>query len=103
MASSSQSNTLAGPLCCNISGTTADLLTTDPSGARLPLRTASPPVFVYGLSIGLITSGFLLTLFFTASPSVRPVTVIVSPLISPASRSSLITAYTPPASFKSSI
>ena len=103
IASSSDSKTLAGPSCLSISGTTADLLTTEPSGARLPLSTARPPVFEYALSTVLITSGSLLTAFATASPIVLPVTVMQSPFISPISRSSLITAYTPPASFRSSI
>ena len=57
VASSSHSNTLAGPSCTSISGTTAERFTTLPSGARLPFRTARPPVSLYGLSIGRITSG----------------------------------------------
>ena len=60
IASSSQSNTLAGPSCTSISSTTAERLTTEPSGARLPERTARPPVLLYGLSTGLITSSSLL-------------------------------------------
>ena len=41
--------------------------------------------------------------FLIFSPTVFPVTVIQSVLRSPISASSFITAYTPPASFKSSI
>ena len=44
VAASSESNTRAGPVCCIIAGATAALLTTAPSGARLPNRIASPPV-----------------------------------------------------------
>ena len=50
-----------------------------------------------------MTSGFLLTLPATASPIVLPVTVMQSLLMSPASASCLITAYTPPASLRSSM
>ena len=75
IASSSQSNTLAGPSCTNISSTTAERFTTLPSGARLPFKTAKPPVGVYGLSIGRITSGFLFTAPAIFSPTVFPVTV----------------------------
>ena len=103
IASSSQSNTLAGPVCTIISGTTAERFTTQPSGARFPLRTASPPFFIYGLSIGRMTSGFLFTAFFMLSPMVFPVTVMQSRFNRPASPSSFMTAYTPPASFRSSI
>jgi len=103
IASSSESNTLAGPSCTSISGTTALRFTTEPSGARFPFKTARPPVFVYGLSTGLITSGFLFTAFAIFSPTVLPVTVVQSVLRSPISASSFITAHTPPASFKSSM
>ena len=48
------------------------------SGARLPLSTASPPVWLYGLSIGLITSGFKFTQSLMFSPTVLPVTVMHS-------------------------
>ena len=61
-----------------ISGTTAERFTTLPSGARLPFNTASPPVGVYGLSIGRITSGSLFTTPSIFSPTVFPVTVIHS-------------------------
>ena len=44
MASSSQSNTLAGPSCTIISGATAERFTTAVSGARFPFSTAMPPV-----------------------------------------------------------
>ena len=60
IASSSDSKTLAGPSCTIISSTTAERLTTLPSGARFPLSTASPPVLLYGLLTGLITSSSLL-------------------------------------------
>ena len=73
------------------------------NGARFPLNTASPPVLLYGLSNGLMTSGFKFTAFLIFSPTVFPVTVMQSVFRSPASASSFITAYTPPASFKSSI
>ncbi len=85
IASSSQSNTLAGPSCTIIESATAERFTTDPSGARFPLRTASPPVLLYGLSSGLITSGFLLTHPLMFSPMVSPVTVIQSSFNNPSS------------------
>ena len=103
IASSSLSNTLAGPSCTIISSTTAERLTTLPSGARFPERTARPPVLLYGLSTVRITSGLRFTAFAIFSPTVLPVTVIQSVCKSPISASSFITAYTPPASFKSSI
>ena len=78
MASSSQSNTLAGPSCTSISGTTAERFTTHESGAILPLNTAIPPVAEYGLSIGLIISVSLLTHPSIFSPTVLPVAVIKS-------------------------
>ena len=62
----------AGPSWTIISSTTAERFTTPPSGARLPLRTASPPVWLYGLSIGLITSGFKFTQSLMFSPTVLP-------------------------------
>ena len=43
-ASSSLLNTFAGPEWTSISLSTAPSFTTDPSGARFPLRTAIPPV-----------------------------------------------------------
>jgi len=103
MASSSQSNTLAGPSCTIIDSATAERFTTEPSGARFPLSTARPPVLLYGLSVGLITSGFLFTQPLIFSPIVFPVTVIQSSFNKPSSLNSFITAYTPPASFKSSM
>src|SRR6056297_3577150 len=48
-AASSESNTRAGPSCRSIPSTTADCLTTQPFGARLPNRTASPPLFMIGV------------------------------------------------------
>ncbi len=44
-ASSCELYTFAGPLNFNIEGSTAPVFTTDPSGARLPNKTASPPDF----------------------------------------------------------
>ena len=44
IASSSLSNTFAGPLCLSIAGSTALFFTTAPSAAMLPLRIANPPV-----------------------------------------------------------
>ena len=78
-------------------------MTTEPSGARLPESTARPPVLEYGLSTVLMTSVLRLTASAIFSPIVFPVTVIQSLLSSPSSSSSLITAYTPPASLRSSI
>ena len=86
-----------------ISGTTAERLTTAVSGARFPFRIAIPPVWLYGLSIGRITSGFLLTQPLIFSPTVLPVTVMQSRFKRFFLDSSFITAYTPPASFRSSI
>ena len=103
MASSSQSNTLAGPLCTNISSQTADLFTILPFGARFPLSAANPPVSLYGLSIGLIVLMSLFSQFTIFSLTVFPVAVIKSVYNKPFLSSSFITAYTPPASFKSSI
>ena len=54
IASSSKSNTLAGPLWTNISSNTADFLTTAPSSAKFPLNTLIPPVELNGSSIFLI-------------------------------------------------
>ena len=56
----------------------AERFTTLPSGARLPRSTASPPVVLYGLSIGRITSGFRFTQSLIFSPTVFPVTVMHS-------------------------
>ena len=92
IASSSHSNTLAGPSCTIIESATAERLTTEPSGARFPLRTARPPVLLYGLSNGLITSGFLFTQPLIFSPTVFPVTVIQSSCNKPSSLNSFITA-----------
>ena len=75
MASSSQSNTLAGPSCTIISSTTAERLTMPESGARFPFRAASPPVSENGFSTGRITSGFLFTEPSIFSPTVFPVQV----------------------------
>ncbi len=69
----------------------------------MPLSTASPPVALYGRSKGRITSGFLLTHPLIFSATVFPVTVMQSKCKSPSLASSFITAYTPPASFRSSI
>ena len=103
IASSSHSNTRAGPSCTIISSTTAERFTTLPSGARFPLSTARPPVLLYGFSTVLMTSVFLLTASLMFSPSVLPVTVMQSVCKRPMSASSFMTAWTPPASFRSSI
>ena len=103
IASSSQSNTLAGPSCTIISGTTAERFTTPESGARLPFNTAIPPVSLNGLSIGLITSVLRLTASAIFSPTVLPVAVIRSVLRRFFLVSSFITAYIPPASLSCSI
>ena len=54
IASSSDSKTRAGPRCSNRSCPL--ILATQPSGARFPFSTTSPPVFFSGLSNGAITS-----------------------------------------------
>ena len=81
IASSSLSNTLAGPSCLSISGATALLFTTHVSGARFPLSTAIPPFGIYGSSISLIISWFLFIHPLMFSPTVFPVQVIQSVLI----------------------
>ena len=53
---------------------------------------ARPPVLLYGLSTGRITSGFLFTAFAIFSPTVFPVTVMQSVFNNPMSASSFITA-----------
>ena len=78
-------------------------MTTDPSGARFPERTARPPVLLYALSTVLMTSGLRLYAVAMHSPIVFPETVMQSVLRSPISASSFITAYTPPASLRSSM
>ena len=92
IASSSQSNTLAGPECLSISGSTALLFTTHESGAIFPLSTAIPPTFEYGFSAGLIISVSRFIAFFMFSPTVLPVTVIQSRFKSPSFDISFITA-----------
>ena len=92
MASSSQSNTLAGPSCTIISGTTAERLTIPVSGAIFPLSTAIPPSAIKGSSMGLMVSGSIFTEFFIFSPTVFPVTVMQSRFKSPFFESSFITA-----------
>ena len=54
MASSSESNTRAGPRCSSRSCPL--ILATQPSGARLPLRITSPPVFSAACPAARITS-----------------------------------------------
>ena len=78
IASSSLLNTFAGPLCTSISLATALRFTTQRSGARLPLRTAMPPVSLYGWSMGRMMSVFLLIHPLMFSAMVLPVTVITS-------------------------
>ncbi len=96
-ASSSDPKILAGPACVSISGKTADCFTTAPSGARLPHRTARPPLGAYGFAISLITSGFVFCALLMFSPIARLVTVIVPVLISPPLLSSASRAGIPPA------
>ena len=103
VASSSLSKILAGPSCTSISSHTAERFTTLPSGARFPFRTASPPVSLYGSSMGRMTSGFRFSHPLIFSPTVLPVTVMQSRLSRFFLLSSFITAYTPPASLRSSI
>ena len=67
-ASSSLSNTLAGPECTSISLSTAPSFTTLPSIARFPLSTAIPPVSYAGLSHGFITSSSFINAPFASSP-----------------------------------
>ena len=103
LAASSPSNTRAGPWWTSISGATAACLTIAPSGARVPLMKASPPSLWCGLSSGRITSGSEIFAFATFSAVVWPVTVIVSPWMRPASSSSCMRAWTPPARQRSSM
>lgn len=102
-ASSSQSNTRALPLWCIISGATALRLTTQPSGARLPLSTAMPPVLLYGSDTGRMTSVSLISQPAIFSPTVLPVQVGRPVSTRPSFESSCMTAYTPPASFNCSM
>ena len=103
MASSSQSNTRAGPVWTSISCATADCLTTQPSGARLPLSTAMPPVGEKGFSRGRMTSGFRFSTPARFSATLLPVQVRHVVSSSPARVSSAMTAYTPPARSRSSM
>ena len=101
VASSSESNTRAGPRWTIISGATAAFLTTAPSGARLPKSRASPPVAEWAVCLLRITS--LSSVFTPArfSPTVFPVTVMDFSLSCPLS--SAMTAGMPPARSRSSM
>ena len=95
-ASSSRSNTRAGPLCSIRS--CPESFTTQPSGARLPRRIANPPFGLIASDTGRITSCPSVSSALSAiSPSVCPVTVMASSWSSPASLSRRITSGTPPA------
>ena len=73
-------------------------LTTQPSGARLPRRIASPPRALIGVSIGTTTSWpSVSTTAAAISPSVRPSTLSVLVSTQPAFASSRATSATPPA------
>ena len=102
-ASSSLSKTRAGPSWTSILGATAERLTTDPSGARLPRSTAMPPVGEKGSSMGRMTELSLTRAPAMFSPTVLPVTVMHSRLMRPALSSSAMTAGTPPAPSRSSM
>ena len=97
-ASFSHSNTLAVPLNCIILRLTAACLTTDPSGAMLPFRTAMPPCWWNGLSRGLRTSSSL-----TSAASAIWRTVVPLPVMQSESLSlrTLRIAGTPPARSRS--
>ncbi len=97
IASSSESNTLAGPLWTNISSATAERLTTAPSLAILPRSTAIPPVGLYGSSMLLITVRSVASASLIFSHTVFPVTVMRSRCSRPFFDSSFMTACTPPA------
>ena len=56
IASSSELKVLALPVNTNASLSTPEILTTAPSGAKLPCNTAKPGLDVNGSDIGLITS-----------------------------------------------
>ena len=96
MASSSFSNTRAGPVCSMRSW--PESFTTQPSGARLPRRIARPPCGFSALSIGRTTSWpASSTTSSASSPIVRPVTVTGSRWPMPESKRRFITSGTPPA------
>ncbi len=98
-ASSSHSKTRAGPVKTWLSGVMPATFTIAPSGARLPIRPTTPPVFVIGVATAWMTfpsaSPFTVS---SISPMVLPCAVMHSSWIRPARRSSFITTGTPPAS-----
>ena len=78
MASSSDSKTRAGPRWLRRSWPL--ILATHPSGARLPCRMTSPPVFFSGLSSGTMTSWpGVSTALSPSAAKVLPVTVMRDP------------------------
>ena len=96
IASSSDSNTRAGPSCSRRSCPAS--LTTQPSGARFPRRMARPPVGLSGSSSGRTTRWPSASRVSRAcSPIVRPVTVGASSWSRPASSRRCATTPTPPA------
>ena len=102
-ASASLSNTRAGPRCRSISSATAPSLTTAPAGARLPKSTARPPVACHGSSIGRMTVSSRTRAFATASPTVPPATLSAEPSMRPAAMRRFMTAWMPPAWYRSSM
>src|SRR3989344_4759250 len=99
-ADSSSSNTFAGPRCCSF--LMPFIFATPPPGARLPCMTTIGPRFITGSLMSRMT-GVKLLFFFTSfrfSATVFPVMVMQPPCKRPASRSSFMTAGTPPASCK---
>ena len=102
-ASASLSNTRAGPECTSISSATAPSLTTAPAGARLPKSTARPPVACHGSSTGRMTESSRTRAFATASPTVPPATLSADPSMRPAAMRRFMTAWIPPAWYRSSM
>ena len=103
MASSSLSKTTAGPRCLSIVGLTPAVLTTAPSGARLPKRTARPPA---SPSTGSRSGGSRRRPAPAPSPRCRrasPVTVGRSRWRRPRRESRSRIARTPPAAWTSSM
>ena len=96
-------NTRAVPVNCSPS--LPDIFATDPPEARFPYRICRCPVFLIGLSKGLITSclsKLSVTAFSIFSANVLPVTVRRSPWIRPSLRRNLRRAGRPPIRWKSS-
>ena len=100
IASSSPSNTRAGPLWWRRSCPAS--LTTEPSGASEPLRMARPPLRLSGSDSGRTTRWPSVSLASRAcSPIVLPVTVGTPSCRTPASSRRLATSPTPPARYRS--